>query len=782
LKTKFSPGVLTRAYRLKPWVPSKRRRRTMDGYLLECAQKLYPQSVIDDYTKVCCSQSIARQCSFIPHLKSMLTQLSPSRLDEAADEQQLEIFKAWARAYGRSQSGCRERGFFPDMQAKLRKLGIHASYLAAVDEDYSKVEKDLFDRWVARVDPIIVSTPMAKKFRWCSFKRLPAFLGILEELYILSGVRDPTTCGKISRDCSSAFAAINLGRGRKHMCCESKLHIPKAELLVLTGFEGSIVDLEADIAARGKCLSRYAEVMMKELPGEQLTGTHYLMLRKLLGVDPWSASVLPIDLLQDRFTSFDAKAACAELGLKHSNQYSVHKLFKLFEVEMKWQGAEDKCSQLRGTLPGRSVGVTAFEQLHLCSQWHSNMADIALRGWRALGNGSAHPEEQEVSDKYHVAECVSYVAKYATEAHQADIPEDSSAFRWFVENATTEMLQAATRSFMKEANRCHKPRLVRSCQDVHSATRHACRMIRFFKSLAPEVLPSECVSGLILRKLLRQVDNVRTPADQMVRRTYRVEEVNSMLAACATDSKLTLLLLLLSEIGLRHAALRHLKYYDLVDAAHQPRHICSVLEKGRARRNFVTSARLKDAITNHLQHIRSSVSDRGPELANIFVLSEEQPIVPISYPTIIEWLRKLAKVAGVTEVIMHPHAFRHTIVGWLMDAGNSLEVVSKYMGHKSLDTTSSHYWVADVQHLHESLNNPMTGSYQDNVRDEDLKDKELEVLRKKKSKAMEIIATLLGTLDEVKNTGGGAEDVATGIKEAMPNLAEVLRIIGEDEE
>ena len=156
-------------------------------------------------------------------------------------------------------------------------------------------------------------------------------------------------------------------------------------------------------------------------------------------------------------------------------------------------------------------------------------------------------------------------------------------------------------------------------------------------------------------------------------------------------------------------------------------------------------------------------------------------MVPLASCTIEEWLRKLAQAAGVTEVKVHPHAFRHTIVGRLMDAGNSLEVVSKYMGHKSLDTTSAHYWVANVQELHENLNNPMTGSYQDKARDEDLKDVELEVQRKKASKAMEIIGKTLGVIDEVRKVGGSADEVAKKIKEAMPNLAEILRIIGEDE-
>jgi site-specific recombinase XerD len=267
----------------------------------------------------------------------------------------------------------------------------------------------------------------------------------------------------------------------------------------------------------------------------------------------------------------------------------------------------------------------------------------------------------------------------------------------------------------------------------------------------------------------------------MTRRTYRVEEIDGMLEASKSDTRTTLLLVLLSEVGLRMAALRHLQYYDLVDEGDKPRHICSVVEKGHAKRSFVTSERLKDAIAAHLERVRCIASAGDFPLSACYVLSVEPPTEPVTPAAVSDWLRKLAKAAGVKDVQVHAHAFRHTIVGRLMDAGNSLELVSKYMGHKSLDTTSSHYWVANVQELHENLNNPMTGSYQGAVRDEELKDTELAVLRKKKSKAMDVIRRMLGVMDEVKNAGGSLEDAVDKIKEGMPNLAEILRIIGADE-
>ena len=106
-----------------------------------------------------------------------------------------------------------------------------------------------------------------------------------------------------------------------------------------------------------------------------------------------------------------------------------------------------------------------------------------------------------------------------------------------------------------------------------------------------------------------------------------------------------------------------------------------------------------------------------------------------------------------------------------MDAGNSLEIVSKYMGHKSADTTNTHYWVANAQELHDNLKNPITGSYQEQTRDEEIKIVEIAVLRKKKARALEVITQVLGALDAARNEGGGADDVLSNIKNAVPNFS-----------
>ena len=90
---------------------------------------------------------------------------------------------------------------------------------------------------------------------------------------------------------------------------------------------------------------------------------------------------------------------------------------------------------------------------------------------------------------------------------------------------------------------------------------------------------------------------------------------------------------------------------------------------------------------------------------------------PLSSPGLGHALKSIANAAGVTEVIVHPHAFRHTIVGQLIDAGNLMEIVSKFMGHAYVSTTATSYWVPNVLELAEKMNNPFTGQFQQRVQE-----------------------------------------------------------------
>ena len=147
---------------------------------------------------------------------------------------------------------------------------------------------------------------------------------------------------------------------------------------------------------------------------------------------------------------------------------------------------------------------------------------------------------------------------------------------------------------------------------------------------------------------------------------------------------------------------------------------------------FVLSSLLRDVVTEYYTLLVPLLTARGMPLAGAYIFNESKPELPLQTETLRQWLRMIAQAAGVTAVKVLPHQFRHTITGNLMDAGNSLEVVSKYLGHKSTRTTHNHYWVAEVQELQDLMCSPARGIERAEPADQELVELELRLLRRKR--------------------------------------------------
>ena len=52
---------------------------------------------------------------------------------------------------------------------------------------------------------------------------------------------------------------------------------------------------------------------------------------------------------------------------------------------------------------------------------------------------------------------------------------------------------------------------------------------------------------------------------------------------------------------------------------------------------------------------------------------------------------RICKYANVTGNHCHPHAARHTVAHQLFHAGNSVALISKFLGHRSMHTTGAYY-------------------------------------------------------------------------------------------
>ena len=99
----------------------------------------------------------------------------------------------------------------------------------------------------------------------------------------------------------------------------------------------------------------------------------------------------------------------------------------------------------------------------------------------------------------------------------------------------------------------------------------------------------------------------------------------------------------------------------------------------------------------------TTLLDVKDNIRDLYVFNLRSPTSPCPSGLIQKMLKQLAKQANL-QILVHPHSFRHTIVGKLIACGNKMEIVSKFMGHKDTMTTSKNYWVANVLDLQEQMN------------------------------------------------------------------------------
>lgn len=266
--------------------------------------------------------------------------------------------------------------------------------------------------------------------------------------------------------------------------------------------------------------------------------------------------------------------------------------------------------------------------------------------------------------------------------------------RTFLASARQEDLEEAVREWLRGV-RLRNDR-VKARQRVHQASYMAHFALRFLGCGAMRKRLGLGKFTCTAKTLLSGVPNRRVAADPTVRRTFTDEECEAMLRA-ARDPAEALCLTLLREVGLRASALASIKYETLLDEDDMPRKQCSVMEKGNQRRIFLTSEGMRSkiqAVADMLRKAYPGTQDfRGCYFLN--VANIHKPCTNLRY-----LLERIARDANIQGVRVHPHVFRHTLVGKLIEVGNTLEVVSKFMGHSSPTTTANCYWIPTPQQLH----------------------------------------------------------------------------------
>ena len=156
-------------------------------------------------------------------------------------------------------------------------------------------------------------------------------------------------------------------------------------------------------------------------------------------------------------------------------------------------------------------------------------------------------------------------------------------------------------------------------------------------------------------------------------------------AAAALSTRAACLMQLLFTTGVRIGAAARIRWDQLLTrpGATEVRRIACVSEKGNTARYLFLTDAVRAAFEAHLHHERRHNGGRQP--------GGEERALGAAVRTLRNDFYRACAAAGLTGSHRHPHNARHTVVHALFAHNNSLPLIAKFLGHRSVTTTDRHY-------------------------------------------------------------------------------------------
>lgn len=413
--------------------------------------------------------------------------------------------------------------------------------------------------------------------------------------------------------------------------------------------------------------------------------------------------------------------------------------------------------------------IRRSDQFKLTSEWRKQLLESIVDCYRyKITQTSAYPHEYIGDIEYKCCVILEHVDKFARAT--CKIPRDHDAIKWFLFNCNGDAIKSALIDYGRSLNVNHER--VKNTHEDHHAKRSIVFALGMFKTDAiKSFLQNKTyteIQALETSSILHHIENLRIIGESK-RRVYLDEEIESMLETVKNNEMYTLIITILREIGLRSGAICNMRYGNLIDQYETPRHVCRVLEKGNKIREFVTGPNLKRKIVSYV----ATLTKFQPIDKNTFLFNVERNR-PLPATTLSNKLKRIAIDAGVTDVVVHPHVFRHTIVGKLMDVGNSAEVVSKFMGHANVDTTLKWYWLKNIEDITRSINNPFVNGKINPTEYREEIEEELEHSRIKIETCLRIIHATYEMINDAVKSNSTVTELKNTLHTKMPTLQNTL--------
>lgn len=469
------------------------------------------------------------------------------------------------------------------------------------------------------------------------------------------------------------------------------------------------------------------------------------------------------------FDSQKLQAAIKHATAMDAQQRGARDVFTIFEAVLLGEGRKDTIDAMVADLPITTHGKTCLDRLN---PWSFAIADMCYKAESLAGESRRSYKAEK--EKYHRQECstiIFWMDAYAEKTFREFMEDDDTrcALQFMFETAKREDYEQMVVCYANSRKIGER----RTSNNVHTGMRPLVRIVGVLKNGVRAAIKCTDIELMVIKILRKRVINRDKPADESVRVTLNNEEFDRMYKCCKSTRD-RLLLTVFRETGLRSFATRNIKMKNVLDEHRAVPRVISVMEKGKKIRRFMPETTLK---THIIQHCDRFILHHNYDPEH-YIMNTLHPSKPLSYGGLTDILARLARDANV-EVHLHPHVFRYTIVGQLLEAGNPMSKVSRFMGHSGVAVTAG-YFRERIEDL--NINNPFSSSYQEKEEKKQEHKEEHHALKKKLGTMVRMVKFLIGKAEASEQRGSSIAEYLHGVRDAIPNLDSLLDMALPDED
>ncbi len=101
-----------------------------------------------------------------------------------------------------------------------------------------------------------------------------------------------------------------------------------------------------------------------------------------------------------------------------------------------------------------------------------------------------------------------------------------------------------------------------------------------------------------------------------------------------------------------------------------------------------------NSLFNEAAVLKTWLNIRGPD-ADSFVFNSQKS-TQLNRTTVFKLFREIAKSAGLSETLQHPHVLKHTAAMLMVQAGANAFLIRQHLGHRSFDSTLAYVNPSDA--------------------------------------------------------------------------------------